>query len=188
MMNFPTSVTTFQVHSNLPTSARTSTVAKLSNFSETFQLRSVLSHFNRLFPTSLGSLQLQPNFPTSRSFKLPFPTTRIPKIFLICVSKLTIIEFSRRIEKYLEGIPWNIYYVPEMTRKEQNCRQPDTYQLNFCFQVYSWSHFTDKISPILHVHMSGGNASTCGQTGNTGYTGNIGDILFAGIIFRHARY
>ena len=53
MMNFPTSVTTFQVHSNFPTSA------KLSNFKRSFptslgsfQLCSVLSNFAWLFPTS----------------------------------------------------------------------------------------------------------------------------------------
>merc|ERR1711911_335112 len=49
-----------------------------------FQLCSVLSNFNRFFPISLGSFQLQgkfptSDFPTSRSSQLPFPTTRIPK-------------------------------------------------------------------------------------------------------------
>ena len=93
MMNFPTSVTIFQVHSNFPTSARTfqprrnfPTSAKLSNFKRSlstslgsFQLHLVLSNFVRFFPTSFGSFQLQrsfltSDFPTSRSFQLPFLT------------------------------------------------------------------------------------------------------------------
>ena len=73
-MNFSISVTTFQVHSYFPTAA------KLSNFSETFQLRSVLSNFAWLFRTSakLSNCRVSSaDFPTSRSFQLPFPTTRI---------------------------------------------------------------------------------------------------------------
>ena len=54
-----TSVTTFQYHSNFPTSARTS------------QLQKKLSNFDRFFPTSVGSFQLHlgiSNF--SETFKL----------------------------------------------------------------------------------------------------------------------
>ena len=58
---------TFQLKRNFPTSK------------EAFQLRSVLSNFNRFISISLGSFQLQRNFPTSRSFQRPFPTTHIPK-------------------------------------------------------------------------------------------------------------
>ena len=63
---------TLQLQRNFPTSK------------EAFQLRSVLSNFNRFIPISLGSFQLRRNFPTSdfptsRSFQLPFPTTHIPK-------------------------------------------------------------------------------------------------------------
>ena len=58
----------------------------LSNLSETFQLQKKLSNFARFFPTSLGSFQLKQYFPTSdfpfsRSFQLPFPTSRIPENF-----------------------------------------------------------------------------------------------------------
>ena len=56
MMNLPTSVTTFQVHSNFPTAAK---LSNFSNFSETFQLQKKLSNFARFFPTSIGSFQLQ---------------------------------------------------------------------------------------------------------------------------------
>ena len=64
-------MTTFQLKKSFPT------------LFGSFQLRLVLSHFAWFFPTSLGSFQLQRdfptyNFPTSRSFQLPFPTTRIP--------------------------------------------------------------------------------------------------------------
>ena len=47
MIKFPTSITTFQLHSNFPTSVGS------------FKLRSVLSNFNRFFPTSLGFFQLR---------------------------------------------------------------------------------------------------------------------------------
>ena len=47
MVNFPTSVTTFQVQ------------PELSNCSESFQLQKKLSNFARFFPTLLGSLQLR---------------------------------------------------------------------------------------------------------------------------------
>ena len=55
-MNLPTSVTTFQVHSNFPTAAK---LSNFSNFSETFQLQKKLSNFARFFPTSIGSFQLR---------------------------------------------------------------------------------------------------------------------------------
>ena len=59
-MNFPTSVTTFQVRSNFPTPVTTFQVH--SNFPtpvRTFQLRSVRSNFAWFFPTSIGSFQLR---------------------------------------------------------------------------------------------------------------------------------
>ena len=65
LMNFPTSVATFQLHSNFPT------VAKLSNFKRnfptslgSFQLQSVLSNFAWLFPTS-AKLSKFSFFPTA---------------------------------------------------------------------------------------------------------------------------
>ena len=96
---------TFQLQRQLSNvSQNFPTASKLSNFGETFQLKKKLSNFGRIFPTSVGSFQLQsvlPNFarffltslgsfqlqrnfptsdfPTSRSFQLPFPTTRIPQ-------------------------------------------------------------------------------------------------------------
>ena len=80
MMNFPTSVTTFQFHSNFSQDFPTAT--KPSNISETFQLQ-------RNFSTSRGSFQLRldlSNFSQifqlqtfqPKTFQLPFPTTRIP--------------------------------------------------------------------------------------------------------------
>ena len=53
--NFPSSFNFANFRQNFPTSK------------ETFQLRSALSNFARLFPTS-------------RSFQLPFSTTRPPKL------------------------------------------------------------------------------------------------------------
>ena len=73
-MNFPTSVTTFQVRSNFPTPVTTFQVH--SNFPtpvRTFQLRSVRSNFAWFFPTSIGSFQLRlalSNF--SETFQLQF--------------------------------------------------------------------------------------------------------------------
>merc|ERR1711917_142854 len=51
-MNFPTSVTTFQVHSTFPTSARTFQLRR------NFPTSAKLSNSKRSFPTSLGSFQL----------------------------------------------------------------------------------------------------------------------------------
>ena len=81
----------FPLQQNFPTSA------KLFNFERIFptsvgfyQLCSVLSNFARFFPTSLRSSQLRQalsnlnrnfpisDFPTPRSFQLPFRALRIP--------------------------------------------------------------------------------------------------------------
>jgi len=72
---FPTSVRTFQLHRNFPTSAKLKKkpipVLSFARFFPTsigsFQLQSVLSNFAWFFPTSLGSFQLQRNFPTALS-------------------------------------------------------------------------------------------------------------------------
>ena len=62
--------------------------AKISNFSETFQLHKKLSNFARFFPTSLGSFKLKhklSNFKLSNlklcNFSF-FPTTRKPSILV----------------------------------------------------------------------------------------------------------
>ena len=60
MMNFSTSVTTFQLQPELSNFSQIfPTAAKLSNFSETFQLQKKLSNFARFFPTSIGSFQFR---------------------------------------------------------------------------------------------------------------------------------
>ena len=61
---------------NFPTSAKLSNFKRsFSTWLGSFQLRSVLSNFTWLFSSS--------DFPTSRSFQLPFPTTRIPIFWVI---------------------------------------------------------------------------------------------------------
>ena len=112
IMMTPTSVTSFQVHSNLPTSARTfqlrrnfPTSAKLSNSKRSsptslgsFQLCSVLSNFNRFFPTSLGSFQLQ--------------TFQLKTFQLLVLSNYTHPDFLGDFLKI-----WNLVWIlfPEMT-------------------------------------------------------------------------
>ena len=81
MMNFPTSVTTFQVHSNLPTSARTFQMRR------NFQKK--LSNFARFFPTSLGSFQLQS---VLSNFAWLFPTSA--KLSNFRLSNLKLSNFS----------------------------------------------------------------------------------------------
>ena len=98
-------VTTFQVHSNFPTSARTfqlqrnfPTSAKLSNLKKTFQLRSNLSNFGRFFPTSIGSSQLRSVlsnfarfFPTSAQLSnfsfFPTVVSNYTHLFSGCIGK-----------------------------------------------------------------------------------------------------
>ena len=80
-MNFSTSVTTFQVHSNLPTSARTFQMRR------NFQKK--LSNFARFFPTSLGSFQLQS---VLSNFAWLFPTSA--KLSNFRLSNLKLSNFS----------------------------------------------------------------------------------------------
>jgi len=99
----PNCVETFQLQRNFPTSK------------EAFQLRSVLSNFarffanfNRFFPTS--------DFPTSRSFQLPFPTTHIPK--------------NQTYDQVLKIFVWILF--PEMTLGDAPKRN---------FSKFSWILF-----------------------------------------------
>ena len=58
---------------------------------------------------------------------------------------------SRGSENILVTIPW--CSLPKMTRREQNYHQPDTYQLNFCFQVHkTFTRDWYKKSPIVSWH------------------------------------
>ena len=68
MINLPTSVTSFLVHSNFKTSARTFQLRR--NFSTSAKF----SNFKSSFPTSLGSFQLQSVFTNlSETFQLEWP-------------------------------------------------------------------------------------------------------------------
>ena len=102
MMNFPTSVTTFQFHSNFSQDFPTAT--KPSNISETFQLQ-------RNFSTSRGSFQLRldlSNFSQifqlqtfqPKTFQLPFPTAfsnyPYPILSLVYTSPLTYFTASAK--------------------------------------------------------------------------------------------
>ena len=77
MVNFPTSVTTFQVQ------------PELSNCSESFQLQKKLSNFARFFPTLLGSLQLRSIL---SNFAWLFPTSA--KLSNFRLSNLKLSNFS----------------------------------------------------------------------------------------------
>ena len=87
---------------NFPTSEKHSKLQfqrNISNFSETFQFRKKLSTFARKF----SNFRLL-NIPTSPSFQLPSPTTRIPlrRIITICRWIVELMHFFSSILKHLQ--------------------------------------------------------------------------------------
>ena len=114
LLIFPNSIETFQLRKSL------------FNFSCTFQLQSELSNFSSNFSTSPLTFQLRLelsnfnlsnfilDFPTSRSFQLAFPTTRIlsQDLALLCY-EVTVFR-SSRVSSIQTRIKFN--FPPEWNR------------------------------------------------------------------------